>query len=254
MSHKHKLSFPTSPIVPDVSVEQLPLCVEPPPKNITSSTDIKKDLSVDLPIISLPKSIKFPLSFPLISPPLSSSSSSLANSESSLNKISQKPSVFSSPFHSFFTPNASLPNILSPSVSSVDDSFPDVKPSSPLIPSTFQTSPHTPTTNTLSDTLTQKQPTDGGASTGTTTTSSSNGSGSEYNLAGKAANAEQGQVRKGKWTPLEDQMLKDVVAEVAPDRVKDWLIVCRKIPNRSHKQCRGIILLLFLFCLLFWLK
>jgi hypothetical protein len=49
-----------------------------------------------------------------------------------------------------------------------------------------------------------------------------------------------GQWKKGKWTPLEDQLLRDVVAEVGPDGVKDWFIVCKRIPNRSHKQCRGV--------------
>ncbi|KAK2952348.1 putative Transcriptional activator Myb [Blattamonas nauphoetae] len=44
--------------------------------------------------------------------------------------------------------------------------------------------------------------------------------------------------KRGKWTPAEDAMLKQIVAESGPDGVKDWLLVSKKIPNRSHKQCR----------------
>ncbi|KAA6354067.1 MAG: hypothetical protein EZS28_050406 [Streblomastix strix] len=49
---------------------------------------------------------------------------------------------------------------------------------------------------------------------------------------------QSGQWKKGKWTSQEDQLLRDTVQEIGPDGVKDWLLVAKRVPNRSHKQCR----------------
>jgi hypothetical protein len=44
----------------------------------------------------------------------------------------------------------------------------------------------------------------------------------------------------------EDQLLREVVSEISPRGIKDWFFVCKKIPKRSHKQCRERFIFSFL--------